>query len=575
MALVWGKTLTFEFVWDDVDFIENLLSIRSLQNIPSMFYELDAQAVHAEHYKVFRPLRTMVYAMLVFLGGKETPQPWIFHLNNMLWHAAAAMLVCAVTFRLLTRTNHREDRKRFGILAAFAGAAYSVHPVVSEAVCWAKGLDDLMAAVFTLCALRILLQPSLRSKNIVIALLFYGLALYSKVSAAAFSIFVMILFLLIHRTSLWKAVVYSLPFHALSMVYLAHRHCVIGQSQQISPISGSYGQTLIDMFPIVTQYTRLLFGIGPFFIDYSYMKGGHAFFSASVMIGLLLLLLLLFLALWMARKTHTTPITLGLLWTGCFLLPVSNIVPMMQYMAERFLYLPLVGWIIALTCLLATLRRERFILTMAVLLILLWSGAAFQRASIWHDNWTLFITSTQEGPHTERVEINAVRTTLQRPYMQYALQKRQDQKLLLLDPKDRVIEEEEWSHVFATLDILNQLYPGNGSLSLAYAVAYGKSGQRDLMFQHLDHASETAPNEPLCWTYLALAYMDIEAFERAQHAIERAYHIDHQNIITLNALGRFHSMQGQGERAKQYFNDVLKLAPEDSVALEGLKQGSP
>src|SRR5207248_8308111 len=54
--LVWGQTVRFDFVWDDNLFITKNESIRSLKNIPAMFYSLAAQA--SETAPLFRPLRT-------------------------------------------------------------------------------------------------------------------------------------------------------------------------------------------------------------------------------------------------------------------------------------------------------------------------------------------------------------------------------------------------------------------------------------------------------------------------------------------------------------------------------------
>src|SRR6185503_11736532 len=87
VMLVWGSTVRFDFVWDDQSFVTELRSIRSLANIPQMFYRLDAQSAVPEEFVLFRPLRTVQYALLFQLGG--SPKPGLFHLNNLVWHALA------------------------------------------------------------------------------------------------------------------------------------------------------------------------------------------------------------------------------------------------------------------------------------------------------------------------------------------------------------------------------------------------------------------------------------------------------------------------------------------------------
>src|SRR5512147_653063 len=78
-ALIWGHSVTFQFVWDDREFIQELESIRSLRNMPAMFTSLDAQSSFPEGFKLFRPLRTLHYAVLHQLSGGEAPSPRLYH----------------------------------------------------------------------------------------------------------------------------------------------------------------------------------------------------------------------------------------------------------------------------------------------------------------------------------------------------------------------------------------------------------------------------------------------------------------------------------------------------------------
>ena len=81
---VWIHTIRFQFVWDDQQFIQELQSIRSLKNVPEMFYSLEAQSSFPKGFVLFRPLRTLHYAILYWVGGQTEPAPWIYHLANVL-----------------------------------------------------------------------------------------------------------------------------------------------------------------------------------------------------------------------------------------------------------------------------------------------------------------------------------------------------------------------------------------------------------------------------------------------------------------------------------------------------------
>lgn len=128
--LVWAHSVTFDFVWDDQQFIVELKAIRSLQHVPEMFRAKEAQA-SMNDFNVFRPLRTIHYAVLFQLGGGEPPKAWLFHAANVLWHGAAALLLLSVARRLflrLTPDAREEAARRF---ALFVAGGFAAHPVVS------------------------------------------------------------------------------------------------------------------------------------------------------------------------------------------------------------------------------------------------------------------------------------------------------------------------------------------------------------------------------------------------------------------------------------------------------------
>ena len=102
VLLVWGQSVSFQFVWDDKFFIEDLQSIRSLRSVPEMFYSLDAQSSYPQGFVLFRPLRTLHYAVLFTLGGGGAPKPWLFHLANIAWHAAASVVDLSIVSQEVT-----------------------------------------------------------------------------------------------------------------------------------------------------------------------------------------------------------------------------------------------------------------------------------------------------------------------------------------------------------------------------------------------------------------------------------------------------------------------------------------
>ena len=199
--LLWGQTVRFDFVWDDEIYIVQNKSIRSLANIPRMFCQMQAQSAESSPTS-YRPLRNSFYALLYALNGKETPQPWIFHLANVLWQGAAAMLLF-VTAMLLCRRLNGTVSHQARMMSLLIALGFAAHPGNSEAVCWAKCMDDLMAGVFVLAAARSLLTWNEGGRGYVAALVWFLAAAFTKESAAPFALAVFFMLLGFHRLS-WR-----------------------------------------------------------------------------------------------------------------------------------------------------------------------------------------------------------------------------------------------------------------------------------------------------------------------------------------------------------------------------------
>jgi tetratricopeptide (TPR) repeat protein len=565
-ALMWAHTLAFQFVWDDYFFIQRLESIRSLRHIPTLFYSLAAQSSYPQGFVLFRPLRTAHYALLVALGGGTEPRPWLFHLANVLWHGAAALLFFSVARKLLGQFKAAgAPEHQPAVLALLSALALAVHPVVTEVVCWAKSLDDLMATVFTLAALRLLLVDRLTRPRERAALGCFVLAVYAKESALPFAGVAGLVFYYVRRQSRRQSCRQALGYFAVAAMFAVHHHLVVGRTAQAAPLSGSYLQTLVDMLPVVTKYFRLLWGLPPFCIDYSYLQGGYAPFAAAVLAGLTLLVALAALGAWCLVKARPpwTLAGLGVAWVGLFLLPVSNLVPMMQYLAERFLYLPLVGWLLALAALLGSLRRWQWPAGIYALLIILWASLARDRSQIWKDEVALFVTSAMQEPHAQRVVANAVAAVLKQPHLQPVFQVEQlpdrEPRLVLADP--RRLKKANWPAIFNTLDELQRLFPGNYQVLTAHGIAFGLSGQPAKAAGCFEAATRLRPRDDEAWSNLGQAWLEANQKPKAREAFGRALALNRRNAAALRSMASLSWQEGDYQGALAFLRPLRALEP--------------
>jgi tetratricopeptide (TPR) repeat protein len=512
--LVWGNTVRFGFVWDDTVLVVQNTSIRSLKNLPAIFTSVKAQS--AEVAPSFRPVRTVFYALLQAVGGRAEPQAWIFHLSNVLWHGLAAMLLFSVVAMLCQRVAGAAPPAA-RLTALLVALGFAAHPVVSEVVCWVKCLDDLMAAVFVLAAMRSLLKWNRGAAHYVAALVLFLFAVFSKESAVPLALIVFVVFAGLLKLPWRRSAALTVPFLAVAGFYVVYRHLVIGQSAQCAPISGSHGQTLIDMFPVALEYWRLLWGIPPFCADYDFMVGGppHSFFSGAVPGGLFLVLFFVALAAWLWRRPEWRMSAFGLIWLGLFLLPVSNLLPMMQYMAERFLYLPLMGFLPALggVFLNVSRLRPRLAVTAAAALIAIWTGTSLVQMGAWRDELTLYMRTEFQHPGIKRIEHNAVASVFALPQMT----KWRTAKTLTPEQAEQII---------TTLQRARQIYPENDRLTTQLGLTDAKIGRWREAAAWLELAARQNPGFSERWFNLASVYERTGQPAKAREACAEALRLD-------------------------------------------------
>lgn len=517
-AAVWGHTVTFEFVWDDHYFITELECVRSLRRIPSMFWALEAQGTKPLVFQIFRPLRTAHYALLHFLGGQSEPQAWIFHLANVLWHGATAVLFCFTSLRAFARLAPTLDAARARAWALFAALALAVHPTVSEVVCWAKGLDDLLATFFALAALHALLAPEDTRAARWRALLLFVLACYSKESAVAFALVPLAVARGVRgqpwRTSLRR----TAGFVLVAVLYVVHRRLVLGRSSQVEPLSGTYVQTLVDMLQVVPLYFRLAFGVPPFHIDYSAIGSGRSVAAPVSVCGIVLLAGLGAAARLAWRRPGWRPAAFGLIWTGLFLLPVANVLPMMQYAAERFLYLPLVGWLLALATVLALVPRQGLVGALALAGLVAWSLVARQRSEVWRNSYSLFVSHYLRGPRTKRLEHNVQTTLLELPGIQRVSVLDEAGLLHVTPPPDAAAQEEALRDFQRALEIL----PESAPLLSGYATVLANAGRHAEALAIYERIVRLRPKPAVHWLNYARALALSGEVARARTAAAEA-----------------------------------------------------
>jgi protein O-mannosyl-transferase len=140
VAAVFGRSAGFGLTCFDDDIL--LINQYHLFGDTSRFLQLFRELYLGAYY---RPVVSCTLMLDAAVGGQE---PWMYHVSNCVYHAAAVMLVFALFQKL-----------GVGKITAFIGAALvAVHPLATQSAVWIPGRNDILAAVMILASLLFFLR---------------------------------------------------------------------------------------------------------------------------------------------------------------------------------------------------------------------------------------------------------------------------------------------------------------------------------------------------------------------------------------------------------------------------------
>ena len=300
---------------------------------------------------LYRPLTTLSYLFnYAVLGNGADPAG--YHWINLLLHAVNALLVYRLGLVFFRRLAP----------ALTLAALWAVHPVLTESVTNVVGRADLLSGFGVLAGLMCHIRASGAAGNRRFAWL-AGLAaasaigVFSKESAVVL-IAVMLLYDVLFRPASWRVLAAGYGSAALPVaVYLLIRAEVLAKlpAAAISFISnpligGSFWSARLTATGVIGRYLMLLVWPANLSADYSYnqiplFRGSFASWPDWIpVVSLMVCVAAVGIAVVCYRRNRAAAFFIGLFFLA--LAPVANIaLRIATIMAERFLYLPAVGFL--------------------------------------------------------------------------------------------------------------------------------------------------------------------------------------------------------------------------------------
>jgi len=553
--VVYYNSLSNGFVYDDFGSIVENRYIRQ----PGRFF---ASIFNHSYFQIagleasYRPVATLSYLLIHTFANLD---PFYYHLASLILHMFNSVLVYRLAKLIF---QHR-------LKALAAGLLFVCHPVLTEAVDCIDYNDDLLATCFFLLA--VLSYARIKSDHLwaaarayLPALLFYFLGLLSKEMAITLPA-VIVLYDLVFKnngldksdfkgqlTVLRKRWAFYAGFAAVGLIYLAIRFVILYSPQEsLKASAGSLFERIIYLPGHILSFIRLT--ILPIHLNADYVFSyPSSFFSTGNLIGLGVVVALVagsFLA-----YRYSKAIFFGIWWFLITLFPVFNLLEIYNPLAERYLYLPLIGYCLVVPPVVFGLAAGRLANPKAaaaaawmpiIVLTGLYSAAAIARNPVWKNNFELWSQTVKSSPNSLTAHGGLGLAYLERGMLDQAQQQ---------------------------FEIAIRLYPNHAKSYYNLGLVYFQKGDQEKALEYFRRCVSLDPQSDRAHYNLATIYLKQGAWDRAISHYIKVIELDPAVPMAHYNLGMAYAMQGKLDQAIGQWQSVIRLDPGNVQAAKNIEK---
>lgn len=414
--LCYVNALGNEFVFDDFYVVYANQRIRTIHL--GLFLDL------------YRPFRDLSYAVDYAIWGQ---QPFGFHLSNLLLHAATSLLVFFLVRTLTTDLA----------TGALAALIFAVHPIQTDAVTYISGRRDLLFTFFYLAAFLCYLSyyRNRRTRRSIFAfcafLVLWGFSVLSKEMAVTLPVVIFVW----HYCDAWSETdgvwwKRSLQtgwraFGRARWLYISLTGAagivtwywvfIRGASQLVTPEGikywgGSPYSNFLTVLRVHAWYLKQLVFPTPITQYLGAFEPSHSIFDWRVLVSLAFVGAVLVLGLLLINRDKL--LAFAILSYFVFLIPVSQIIPHHELLADHYLYLPMFSFGLFVAWLAKRISDSGVVIKtvpylIAGVMILIFAVMTVIQNRTWKDERTLWTANYQALPNSPRAALNLGNTYME------------------------------------------------------------------------------------------------------------------------------------------------------------------
>lgn len=530
---VYANILDAGLVWDDHYYV-NRFPLR-FNSFSALFLPTDLKGAIMVFY---RPLIGLTYLLNYSVWFDK---PFGYHITNMLFHAANALLLYFITNKIFKSAT----------TAFLSSMLFAVHPIHTESVSWISGRTDVAAATFIF--LSVLAHIEFKEKNnkkaVIPAALFFALAVFSKEIAIGMIIVFAMYDLFMSGQKKLEPLPY-ICYGALIVLYLTMRQAYLDNAV-VKMSFKPFAEILTIFFSSIAFYLYKFFypfGLSLYISEIPYKP---LFLIAGVILFVILI--------WLFIKKRSISLFLSASFLAAIMPSIFGALTtvLSPPFAERYLYLP--SAFLCIGAAYSISRFERYGKYFIILVLIVFAFTTYNRNELWKSELLLWKDTVEKTNHWYPKSEYA-RTLLSNGKLDEALKMFEKS---LSGAAQNSAKAESLSRIFNNI---GRVYLEKGDVDTAF-IYFNKSISNDKTNPIPYHnIGEMLLDKAMNETAIRDVYL-----KQAESAFMKAVENNPYLFESYLGLGDVFFISGDLKTAESYYLKVIKLAPNTPYSAEAVK----
>ncbi len=563
--ILYAQSITFNYALDDTAVLKKNNSVhKGIGGIPEIIKKSYWYGMTGIDDPIYRPASLVLFAIEWQFFPDNTK---VFHFVNVFCYA----LSCWLLFLLLCKLFKNQN-----LLFPFVcGLLYTAHPIHTEVVDNIKSMDEILCFIFAIGSVLFFIKWLSNNSipTLILAIVSLFLSMLSKETGIVFLLIIPLTLYVFVVKDTKKLLTASVVVAAVTGLYVIMRYKILINTATEGHLSimdnslmgadGSLSYFASAMF-ILLRYIFLLIVPHPLSYDYSFSQIPLKNIGDPMALFAILIYLSIFVFAAIKIRSRNVAAYAAFFFL-ITLFPVSNIyLKLASTMAERFLYIPSLGFCLILTyCLLKITKSEavktKFInirqmvmmngllFTFVMVIVGLYSIKVMARNPDWKDNASLFVHDAETADNSARVHYNYGTILIDNKYPA-------EQNAAL---KAGILE-----HAITEFNKAIAIYPNYPEVYSYLAVCFIKKEDfaTALKYQEQYVQRHTSP-DPSIHKNLAVLYKNLKQYEQALVEFEAAIKEDPGFLPLYVSKGEVYGQMNRYEESNNEFFRAMKVDP--------------